>query len=105
MTRYFRRGFICYLLFCIGLALMVFSAVDAEAKIIAEAQVSEGIYVVFHDTSGPCLGEAKLVEYVPKDGNKVPGCWVARGDKLMCVFLDGDVGAVPMAHLKDPKNI
>lgn len=87
------------------LATVACMAFTAHAKIIAEAQVEEGVYVVFHDTSGPCLGGARLVEYIGKNGDKVPGCWTARGDKLMCVFLDGDVGAVPMSALKDPKQV
>jgi hypothetical protein len=85
--------------------LLLACAFAAHAEVIAEAPLDGGAAVLFHDTAGPRMGEAKLVEHIAADGTRTPGCYVLRGDKLACVFLDGDIGAVPVAALKPPKKV
>lgn len=88
---------------CITTALAL--AAPAQAKIILEAPLPDGSTVLFHDEAGPCEGDALMVEYVSSAGTrKVRGCWVDSGDQLACVFLDGDIGAVPKRLLRPPKG-
>lgn len=86
-------------------AALAAASLAAHAEVIAEAPLDGGASVVFHDAPGPCMGEAKLVEHIAADGKRTPGCYVLRGDRLACVFLDGDIGAVPIAALKPPKKV
>lgn len=88
----------------IALLLLVVAA-PAHAKIVAEAELGDGAAMVFHDVAGPCLGDAKLVQYVSVAGEITPGCYVVRGPRLMCVFFDGDISAVPIEALKPPKEV
>lgn len=87
-------------------AIAAIFSLNASAKIIAEADVPDGsgAVIAFHDTKGPCEGSALWVQYVPKDGGAISGCYVPRGIHLACVFFDGDTGLVPMEALRDPKR-
>jgi hypothetical protein len=85
-------------------AIAAIFSFNASAKIMAEADGADGAVFVFHDEPGPCVGRARLVEYVAKDGSKVGGCWVTRGQNLACTFFDADVGAVAITALRAPKQ-
>ena len=86
------------------LALLLILTGPASAAIMVEADIPGGGVVLFHDTAGPCIGDALMVEYVGADGKRIPGCFVDRGGHLACVFFDGDVGSVPKAALRRPKD-
>jgi hypothetical protein len=56
-----------------------------------------------HDTTGPCLGEARHAVYT--DGRqRVPGCWVARDGEVHVAFLDGDALQVPVRAFRRPEE-
>jgi hypothetical protein len=88
----------------IACALMCAASAPA-AKVFAEAPMAGGAVVLLHDEPGPCVGGALLVQYVAPAGEITPGCWIARGDRIALVFLDGDVGAVQSQALRIPKQI
>jgi hypothetical protein len=75
-----------------------------NAGILGVAEMQNGASIVFHDESGPCKGTAKLASFMTPQGDAIPGCWVSRVHHIAVVFFDGDVGAVPVAALKPPKN-
>ena len=87
------------------LLITLATASPALAGIRAEAPADASAVLLFHDTKGPCLGDALLVEYVSKDGEKIPGCYTSQGSAHMCVFLDGDIAIVPLAALRAPKKV
>jgi hypothetical protein len=89
--------------YLIGAALAALS-VSAAAELIAEAELPGGAVVLLFDEAGPCVGDAKRAEYRSAAGEATPGCWVMRQDRVAIVFLDGDIGAVPISALKPPKK-
>lgn len=87
--------------FLISIALAL-TAVSAHGGVVAVATSGDGSRVVLRDDVGPCVGKAKLAEYVPLDGAVVPGCWLAAPGHVLVSFLDGERGKVPVADLKSP---
>lgn len=83
-------------------AILSLSAISASAGVVAEAISGDGARIVFHDDVGPCVGRAKLAEYVPVNGAVVPGCWLATPSHVAVSFLDGERGSVPVSHLQIP---
>jgi hypothetical protein len=83
--------------FAASLALV---ALSAESKAIAFAQSADGARIVLHDEAGPCVGSAKLAEYVPLKGATVQGCWLALSGSVTVAFLDGERGTVAFGDLK-----
>lgn len=80
-------------------------AVSAGAAILAEAPMSDGAMVYLHDTAGPCTGRALQVEHVSQSGERTFGCWVQRAPThISLVFLDGDIGRIPVEALRPPKG-
>jgi hypothetical protein len=73
---------------------------SAEAKAIAFAQSADGARIVLHDEVGPCVGAAKLAEYIPLSGTRVLGCWLALSNSVTVAFLDGERGTVDFGNLK-----
>jgi hypothetical protein len=86
-------------------ASLALAALSAEAKVIAIAQSGDGARIVLHDEPGPCVGAAKMAEYVPRDGAVVRGCWLAIPGNVTVAFLDGERGTVPIDHLKKPTEL
>jgi hypothetical protein len=86
------------------LSLGLMSAVS-HAGILGVAEMNNGASIVFHDETGPCKGTAKMASFMTAAGESIPGCWVSRVHHIAVVFFDGDVGAVPVAALKPPKNV
>ena len=84
--------------------LVLLAAAHAQAAILAEAPMEGDAVVYLHDVAGPCLGDAKLAEYITAAGERTPGCWVRRADHIAVVFLDGDVGTIPARVLRKPKG-
>lgn len=84
-------------LFAASLAL---ASLSIEAKAIAFAQSADGARIVLHDDVGPCVGNAKLAEYIPLKGTHVQGCWLALSSSVTVAFLDGERGTVAFADLK-----
>jgi hypothetical protein len=76
-----------------------------HSAVLGVADMQDGASIVFHDESGPCKGAAKLASFITPKGESIPGCWVSRAQHIAVVFFDGDVGAVPVAALKPPKNV
>ena len=76
-----------------------------HSAVLGVADMQDGASIVFHDESGPCKGAAKLASFITPKGDSIPGCWVSRAQHIAVVFFDGDVGAVPVAALKPPKNV
>lgn len=89
--------------YLIGAALAALS-LSATAAIKAQADMPGGAMVLLHDEAGPCVAGALLAQYIAADGTVTPGCWVTRPGHVAIVFLDGDVGAIPLGALKPPKN-
>ncbi len=87
------------------LGLLSFACHSADAAVLGVADMQDGASIVFHDESGPCKGAAKLASFITAKGDSIPGCWVSRQQHIAVVFFDGDVGAVPVAALKPPKNV
>jgi hypothetical protein len=81
-------------------ASLALAAVSADAKAIAFAQSADGARIVLHDDAGPCVGTAKLAEYIPLNGTKVQGCWLALSGSVTVAFLDGERGSVAFGDLK-----
>lgn len=80
-------------------------AVSAGAAIQAEAPMADGGTVYLHDTAGPCTGRALQVEHVSKAGERTVGCWVQHAPThISLVFLDGDIGRIPVEALRPPKG-
>jgi hypothetical protein len=106
MLQAFNRAVTVLLFAAVVIGLAAFMS-PAIAKVIAEADEpgGTGAVIVFHDSPGPfCMSGANLVEYIAKDGSRIPGCYVARGSMLACVFADADRGEVPMSALREPKK-
>lgn len=83
--------------------LLLCLALSVNAAPIAEA-VNGKLRITLHDDVGVCLGAARLAVF--EDGTqRIPGCWVARGDAVMIVFLDADVARVPIAAFKRPGEV
>ncbi|NRF66190.1 hypothetical protein HLB44_04265 [Aquincola sp. S2] len=86
-------------------ALPLLVSFGSHAAIVGVAEMQDGASILFQDDRGPCVGAARLASFVkPAAAGTIPGCWVARGHHIAVVFFDGDVGAVPVAALKPPKN-
>jgi hypothetical protein len=81
-------------------ASLALAAFSAESKPIAFAQSADGARIVLHDDAGPCVGSAKLAEYIPLKGTSVQGCWLALSGSVTVAFLDGERGSVSFADLK-----
>jgi hypothetical protein len=81
-------------------ACLALAALSVDAKAIAFAQSADGARIVLHDDAGPCVGNAKLAEYIPLDGKQVQGCWLALSGSVTVAFLDGERGTVAFADLK-----
>jgi hypothetical protein len=75
----------------------------AHAAVLAVA-VEGAVRLELHDTTGPCLGEARHAVYT--DGRqRVPGCWVARDGAVHVAFLDGDALQVPVGVFRRPEEV
>lgn len=85
--------------------LLWVGSATCQAGIVGVADMQNGASIVFHDERGPCIGTARLAAFVSAQGESIPGCWVSRIHHIAVVFFDGDVGAVPVAALKPPKNV
>jgi hypothetical protein len=86
--------------------LLMFSTLTltqfAQAAVLAVA-VEGAVRLELHDTTGPCLGEARHAVYT--DGRqRVPGCWVARDGEVHVAFLDGDALQVPVRAFRRPEE-
>jgi len=81
-------------------ASLALASLSVEAKAIAFAQSADGARIVLHDDVGPCVGTAKLAEYIPVNGPRVQGCWLALSSSVTVAFLDGERGTVAFADLK-----
>ena len=84
------------------ITLFALGATGAYAQVIAEATSADGARVVLHEDAGPCVGQARLAEYVPPSGPVVAGCWLATPSHITVAFLDGERGKVPVADLRRP---
>ena len=82
--------------------LFALTATGASAQVIAEARSADGARVVLHEGAGPCVGKARLAEYVPPSGPAVVGCWLATPSHITLAYLDGESGKVPVADLRRP---
>ena len=72
----------------------------AQAQAVAFAQSGDGSRIVLHDSSGPCMGQARLAEHITTNGQRTPGCWLKTSEKVLISFFDGERGDVPISHLK-----
>lgn len=79
-------------------------SVAGHAAVVGVAELQDGASILLQDEQGPCVGSARMASFVKAGASAVPGCWVARGHHIAVVFLDGDIGAVPVAALKPPKS-
>jgi hypothetical protein len=86
-------------------ACLALAALSADAKVIAIAQSGDGARIVLHDEAGPCVGSAKLAEYVPLSGAIVQGCWLAVPGSVTVSFLDGERGKVPLENMTKPTEL
>jgi hypothetical protein len=86
-------------------ASLALAVLPAEARVIAIAQSGDGARIVLHDEVGPCVGSAKLAEYIPLNGTTVQGCWLAVPGNVTVAFLDGERGKVPIEDLKKPTDL
>lgn len=66
------------------------------------ADAPGGARVDLYAEAGPCVGDARRAEYVPKKGDPIAGCWVFTGQGVRIVFLDGDSGTLPAAVFQKP---
>ena len=81
-------------------ASLALASLSVAAKPIAVAQSADGARIVLHDEVGPCVGSAKLAQYIALDGTQVQGCWLALSSSVTVAFLDGERGTVAFADLK-----
>lgn len=86
-----------------ALALLV--PLTTQAVVFGIVRTSGG-QLELHDTPGPCVGGALAATYRPANPKSEPvqGCWVARDGFVYLVFLDGDVGKIPMAAVREPET-
>lgn len=84
-------------------ATLVLLPFAATAEIIGVVELEQGRTLRFHNVTGPCKGQALLVEYIEPGSEAVPGCWRAGHGQVSMVFLDGDVAAIPVAMVRTPR--
>ena len=83
------------------------SLAPAAAGVVLTAQEPGGSarFDLHDDAGGLCVGEARLIVYVPKSGASVRGCWVPVSGGAAAVFLDGDKATIPASALKKPEAV
>lgn len=89
----------------IAAALLTIVPLLAVADVVGVVDVPGGQQLLLHDTAGPCVGPARLAEYVETDGSRVPGCWKPVGPYGMVSFLDGDRLDFPLAVARKPTSL
>jgi len=76
----------------------------ATSAVVAVVETDTGT-ILFHDTPGPCTGNARFAEYITTDGQtRIGGCFLSSGMAVRVVFLDGDVVQIPAGELKKPRS-
>lgn len=86
-------------------AMLLLAPMLACADVVGVIAVPSGQTLLLHDTPGPCVGTARLAEYVEKDGTKVAGCWKPVGPLGMVSFLDGDRLDFPLSVVRKPTEV
>ena len=77
----------------------------ALAATVMVATSPGGPALELHQHAGPCVNGARVAIYVPRDGERIPGCWILRGTTVHVVFLDGDAGTLPIAAFKPAEGL
>ena len=72
---------------------------------IGVAPGPRGVSIDFHNTQGPCLGDAMMAVFSSPDGTKIPGCYLTTERAVRIVFLDGDVLVLPISAVKRPTEL
>lgn len=84
--------------------LLLALALPAQAAVVGVVE-GEGSRLELHDDAGGlCVGQARKAEHVPDKGARVPGCWTTGNGIIFVVFLDGEIGKIPMQAVKPPKT-
>ena len=88
-------------LFAVAAAL----SAPAHAALVAVAESDAGRLDFFTDRGPICVGKAMRVQFVPRQGPAMEGCWLPGPGMLRAVFTDGDVLELPLSELRPPKSV
>ena len=103
-----KREFIVAFLFALQVALLtalVLAATSTQAATFAVAAAEDGSRIELHDEPGPCMGEARMAEWITKAGNVTPGCWLLGMGLVFVVFMDAEIARIPTGALKQPTRL
>ena len=85
-------------------ACLLFSGA-AQAAVIGIVPTESG-RMEMHDSAGKlCVGPARSVQYIPRTGKAIEGCWRVHEGKILAVFLDGDAVVFPVEIIKYPTSL
>ena len=87
-------------------ALALLIATSTQASVIGIVTADGGSSIRITREQGPCLGDAKVAQWVSRDAlTVVPGCWITDGRMVYISFLDGDRADVPVPMLRAPTSL
>lgn len=87
------------------IALALLAAGAAHADVVGVADMQGGGQILLYEEAGPCVGQARKVEYKEPGKPTIPGCWLIRGPLVAMVFFDGDLGSIPAQSIKKPTSL
>lgn len=92
---------------CVAAAVLLIALLmsPVRADVVGVAEPGDGSAILLDNARTVCVEPALDATYVAADGKRTPGCWIARGDMVLCVFFDTDLARIPMAAVKPPKKI
>lgn len=85
-------------------ALLLMTA-GTHAAIVGVVPLQSGAMLRLHNTAGPCVNDALLIEYVAPGKPPIAGCWAMRNDVIFAAFMDADSTKFPAAVVKPPESI
>ena len=83
-------------------AFLVLACAAAHAAVPGLTVATDSGRIDLYEEAGPCVGQARRAEYVPKKGDPIAGCGVFTGQGVRIVLLDGDSSTLPAAVFQKP---
>lgn len=96
----------------IAATLLVFvAAVNAQEKtpdVLAQAEFPDGVMVLLHEATGPCVNGARLATWVSSNKkDRVHGCYTInpQARRVAVAWFDSEISSIPIEQLKQPEGI